>query len=424
VLLVTTGEKYYDEKVWSVIDEEQAFKPLAVLLNKIDLLPQPGDRQAIAEDLQQILKRQGLNGAQVYRLHGAFHAADVERRGAQPADGDQFDELTAWIQRGLLQADIEGIKRRQATAVVEHLHRQVHAIMPGNPAAEVERATAGAHAEIGRWTESLLAGYDRALLGIESALRPVITVAAHERFNGLFRAYLAVVDGARFGLRWLLKTLLGRADRSVRDVLIRGLSGTQSRLEGSWADARSAICQAFARSGLPSIVLEDRLSELSAEQLTQRLESAVVQLAEDPHTWALKPRPIRLAAFNFVAAVLPIAFLCVVGWRLGVEFYYARYASAPALVSHALALLVLGMLALHGLSAILFPIDPAGACRRIRERLGQLIAVETAEWLEEPMAAFRNELLADCRGLSDRLGALRGDLQRLGESGDSASGSS
>lgn len=413
VLLVTSSEKYYDEKVWSVIDEEQAFKPFAVLLNKIDLHPHLADRQAIADDLGQILSRQGLDGARVYPLHAAFHAQAGEQHAAHLAEGDQFEDLTAWIQQGLLEADIERIKSRQAAAVVGHLQRQVWTLMPANPAADVERARADTQAATEQWLEQLGAGYDRAFGDIESAIRPAITVAGHERFSGLFRAYLAVVDGARFGLRWLLATCLHRPQRSLSDLLARGLSGPSSGLETTWPNTRSAICQAFAHHHLPSVALESRLTELSGEQLARGIESAVLELAEEPGAWAVRRSQVGLRVFNFFAAALPVGFLCWVGWRLSVEFYFARYHQGPPLIWHALALGVLLMLALHGVSGLLFPTSAAKVAKRVRQQLRQRIREQIVGWLEPPLDSYRHDLLADCRSLSDRLSAIRSHQQEL-----------
>ena len=160
VLYVFSPEKYIEERTWSVLREEQAFSASAAILNKIDQVAAPEERELIVSDLRRHFASVGLADVRIFQTSALAHVPDQQAQDGQLEQTDQpnhIDQtacatdrpvdddtgaLRAFLERELQASDVAQIRRTQQERVVTHLSSLVDRFAPEETLAHIEEVAA------------------------------------------------------------------------------------------------------------------------------------------------------------------------------------------------------------------------------------------------------------------------------------------
>jgi hypothetical protein len=142
VLYVGSQEKYHDKLGWDMFVEQRRRRAFAFVLNKWDRCLHPG---AVGirpdEDLLRDLKAEGFENPLLFRTcaqHWVDHPLG-QNNGQPPVEGEQFRDLTRWLELGLTRMEIEAIKARGVSQLLKQLEETIRSICPPDLSDSVER---------------------------------------------------------------------------------------------------------------------------------------------------------------------------------------------------------------------------------------------------------------------------------------------
>src|SRR5579885_2699166 len=132
VLYVGSQEKYHDKLGWELFLEQRQRRAFAFVLNKWDRCTQAGAGGLRPdEDLLHDLKQEGFDDPLLFRTcaqHWVERATgDGDRK---PPEGEQFAELVRWLELGLDRLEIEAIKARGVSQLLEQLQQALNQAAP------------------------------------------------------------------------------------------------------------------------------------------------------------------------------------------------------------------------------------------------------------------------------------------------------
>jgi hypothetical protein len=174
VLYVGSQEKYHDKLGWELFLQQRQRRAFAFVLNKWDRCVHSGAAGLRPdEDLLQDLKEEGFNNPLLFRTNAQYwvdkhagtvtqgneprpcevletseagsHAAPVAQVAQvapplpPPPEGEQFAELTHWLEMGLSRLEIEAIKARGVSQLLSHLDRTLRSACPPDLSAVADR---------------------------------------------------------------------------------------------------------------------------------------------------------------------------------------------------------------------------------------------------------------------------------------------
>jgi energy-coupling factor transporter ATP-binding protein EcfA2 len=124
VLYVGSQEKYHDHLGWELFLQQRQRRAFAFVLNKWDrCVSTSATGLRPDEDLLNDLKGEGFENPLIFRTC-AQHWVDKANGDGQaqpPVEGEQFAELTQWLEAGLTRLEIEAIKARGVSQLLEQL---------------------------------------------------------------------------------------------------------------------------------------------------------------------------------------------------------------------------------------------------------------------------------------------------------------
>src|SRR5262245_10331093 len=155
VLYVGSQEKYHDKLGWDLFLQHRRRRAFAFVLNKWDRCLNPRESGVRPDDdLLSDLKAEGFQEPLLFRtcaqywvdrmgaseVNGAGHdggsaLAVAPAPPAPPAalivpEGEQFEQLTSWLELGLNRLEIEAIKARGVSQLLKHLEQALEAACP------------------------------------------------------------------------------------------------------------------------------------------------------------------------------------------------------------------------------------------------------------------------------------------------------
>jgi hypothetical protein len=214
VLYVGSQEKYHDKLGWDLFLHQRRRRAFAFVLNKWDRCQQVGTSglrpdEDLARDLQAVgfknplIFRTCANrwlDSQVDATAGSNGAAEG-RLPPPPPDlpaGEQFAELSHWLEMGLTRLEVEAIKARGVSQMLKHLEQALTEASPpdlSESAAKTKAAWVGILTEESNsMTEVLLDTLDPFQREIEHHF----TLEGQRRFRGMMAAYLFLFNRAKY----------------------------------------------------------------------------------------------------------------------------------------------------------------------------------------------------------------------------------
>jgi hypothetical protein len=301
VIYVFTPEKYWDERVWSVIREEQRFSSCLAVLNKADLAAPEAVEKAV-EEIRRRFGELGKPDIAVLRVCAARHVprSDGSLPVADEALVDEFPSLRAYIEHELREGDIARMRREQRVRVVENLSQQVERILPEGLGERLEALGTQAGVLVDTATEKLSTAFAERLAVVEAEAAPLVAIRRHQAFHGPFRVWLGVSDLFSYGIPRLVRKLRSIGGTSSIDIAAMLGSGPVDRLDETLVWAGSQLRDAIFSSGLPVERWRSIVDQTSGAQLLSSLGEELQARYDE----AASARSLRLRVVAQVASIL------------------------------------------------------------------------------------------------------------------------
>src|SRR4029077_6976160 len=136
-------------------------RAFAFVLNKWDRCTHGNGALRPDEDLQRDLREQGFQAPLLFRTCAQLWVDRAKGNGQSAAapEGEQFTELIHWLEMGLTRLEIEAIKARGVTQLLQQLQQTLASVSPPDltgAAAKTQSAWAGLLAEEASATADIL----------------------------------------------------------------------------------------------------------------------------------------------------------------------------------------------------------------------------------------------------------------------------
>jgi len=403
VLYVFSPEKYLEERTWSVLREERCFSVSAAVLNKSDRLSED-ELERVTKDLRARFAEVGLPDIRIFRTSARAHLGE-----AQPGPVDEFEQLRAFIEKELEEAEVMRMLRAQQARVLEHFEAEIDEIAPSAMLDRLSEAAVEASTRADAASSSLATALAPELHAIETDLAPLAIIKQHERFYGPFRTWLTISDFFRFGLSSLVQRLLGHKRYGPQDIADRLLARSRrSQVEDTLRAESRAVQDLLYSRGLPITRWHEHSGNAETDAGDALAEVASeIRAHFDARASAAAERGGRVVhVASLVGGVVPGAFVLGALWVMTRDLVAGQYAGLP-LLGHLLAMCALFFVVLQMVIAVFLPATRdlgVGVCSAaIRVVVGKL----TSQWF----ARYKQDVEADLDDLHRPITELRERLK-------------
>ncbi|HEX4591331.1 MAG TPA: GTPase, partial [Gemmataceae bacterium] len=198
VLYVGSQEKYHDQIGWDLFRQQRRRRAFAFILNKWDRCVAGDGGSATGlrpdEDLLRDLCGQGFEHPLLFRTAAQYWLDQASQNGQAPPPppGEQFQELSHWLELGLTRLEIEAVKARGVGQLLVQCSAALRSACPPD-LTEAARRTREAWekilaAEADTFADVLLTTLDPNQQEIEHHFR----LEGQRRFRGLMAGYLSL----------------------------------------------------------------------------------------------------------------------------------------------------------------------------------------------------------------------------------------
>jgi hypothetical protein len=201
VLYVGSQEKYHDRLGWELFLQQRKRRAFAFVLNKWDRCShQAASGLRPDEDLLRDLESEGFQSPLLFRTCAQLWIDGASNNGEPPnlPEGEQFRDLTHWLEMGLTRLEIEAIKARGVSQLLQHMQQALDAVSPPDLTETAERTRA---AWIAPLAEEAAATSDVLLDTLEPYQREIehhFALEEQRRFHGIMAGYLHLFTRLRY----------------------------------------------------------------------------------------------------------------------------------------------------------------------------------------------------------------------------------
>ncbi|MBL8797764.1 MAG: 50S ribosome-binding GTPase [Planctomycetia bacterium] len=201
VIYVGSSEKYHDSIGHEIFKQQRKRRAFGFVLNKWDRCLH-NNTQGLRpdEDWLNDLKNEGFTQPRFFRTvaqHWVDKANGVSENGELPP-GEQFLELTEWLEQGLNRLEIDAIKVRGINLTFEQLERALHETAPPD-LTDISARTRTSWEKL--LDDEAHASADVLLNTLEPYQREIehhFTVECYRRFRGLMSGYLTLITKIKY----------------------------------------------------------------------------------------------------------------------------------------------------------------------------------------------------------------------------------
>jgi len=208
VLYVGSQEKYHDVIGWKLFLEHRRRRAFAFVLNKWDRCVHAGATGLRPdEDLLRDLESQGFQKPLLFRTCSQ-RWVDVAASGngeAMPRhkpedlpEGEQFQELVNWLEMGLSRLEIEAIKARGVSQMLQHLHETLNSIKPPDLAEVAERTRLAWFKPLAEEATTMTGVLLNTLEPYQREIELHFALEGQRRFRGPMGGYLSLVTRIQY----------------------------------------------------------------------------------------------------------------------------------------------------------------------------------------------------------------------------------
>jgi hypothetical protein len=200
VLYVGSQEKYHDKLGWELFLQQRKRRAFAFVLNKWDrCLHAATSGLRPDEDLLRDLRAEGFQDPLLFRTNAQRWVDEAAGRadGAAP-EGEQFRELVRWLELGLTRLEIEAIKARGVSQLLQHLLQALEAVRPpelAEPAARTQAEWKQTVDDEARTTADVLLN---TLEPFQREIEHHFALQGQQRFHGMMAGYLYLFTRVKY----------------------------------------------------------------------------------------------------------------------------------------------------------------------------------------------------------------------------------
>ncbi len=195
VLYVGSQEKYHDKLGWELFRQQRKRRAFAFVLNKWDRCVRASATGLRPDqDLLRDLEEEGFHNPLLFRTCAQCWVDRSDGNG-QPSvpEGEQFPDLVKWLEEGLSRLEVEAIKARGVSQLLDHVVQALAAVCPPDLGEAAEKVRAA----WGRSLDEEAAATAQVLLNtLEPYQREIehhFALEGQRRFRGMMAAYLNVL---------------------------------------------------------------------------------------------------------------------------------------------------------------------------------------------------------------------------------------
>jgi hypothetical protein len=371
VLYVGSQEKYHDKLGWELFLHQRKRRAFAFVLNKWDRCLHGGGGVRPDDDLLRDLRTAGFQDPLLFRTCAQLWVDNSQASALPPAglpDGEQFQDLVRWLELGLSRLEIEAIKARGVSQLLQHAQEVLESARPpdlDDVAARTRAAWEGALAEEAAADAAVLLN---TLDPYQREIEHHFALEGQRRFHGLMAGYLHLVTRLRYvgsSLRTRLPFLPRPADAAPAAWDLAAFSRACSGMAGARSlDARNkALANRLLveadHQGFPLELLTEPTEKAAELDWRQRHAQTLIEVLQHVEgAWA-KPTGVRRGvqtALTWLADWLPPLALLAACVRLLWRYFVGE--TLPSLTDFLVPLVVLLMVlvVLHLLIVRLLPL--------------------------------------------------------------------
>lgn len=397
VLYVGSQEKYHDRLGWELFLQQRKRRAFAFVLNKWDRCTHPSASGLRPDaDLLRDLQSQGFQSPLLFRTCAQLWVDRASSNGESSPnvpEGEQFQELTDWLAMGLTRLEIEAIKARGVSQLLQHMQQGLSAASPPDLRDIAERTRA---AWLDPLTEEAAATSDVLLNTLEPYQREIehhFALEEQRRFHGIMAWYLHLFTRAKY-VGSTLRDRIPFMPRSQSNVetpatwdLTTFIKACSDVAGNRHLDARgkalaNKLLVEADHQDFPLDVLNEPMEARSALDWRQRYAGILNEVLQQVEREWSKPTGLRRVTQavvvwlgNWVPPIALLAALIVLLWR----YFNPTAENAvlhPADALLPLLVLLIVLVILHLLITLLLPLRWPAIRGEFRRRLEERIEQE------------------------------------------------
>jgi energy-coupling factor transporter ATP-binding protein EcfA2 len=450
VLYVGSQEKYHDQIGWKLFLEHRRRRAFAFVLNKWDRCMHAGASGVRPdEDLLRDLESQGFRKPLLFRtcsqrwvdLAGQLgqsvlpasseNGVQLNPANQKPADlpeGEQFQDLLHWLEMGLTRLEIEAIKARGVSQMLQHLHQTLNAIKPPDLTDVAERTRSAWVKPLAEEARAMTEVLLNTLEPYQHEIEMHFALEGQRRFRGPMAGYLSLITRLQYagsGLRDRFSIRPRSKDKNKPGpswdlaVFTRACSeSAASRQMDSRVRALSNRLLVEAdRQGFPVDLLNgpvEEVTRLDWRTLHARSLSEVLQQVEQVWSKPVGSKRYLHGTLMFLANWLPLtlfmASLLVVLWRFfGVTSNGESHGHIADFFLPMVVLLVV-LIIMHVLISLLLPLRWSSIRDEFMKQLEQRLTQE----LESAYTPAPGEVVKALQAERNQVEALAAQSKEVG----------
>jgi hypothetical protein len=398
VLYVGSQEKYHDKLGWELFLHHRHRRAFAFVLNKWDRCVHKGAAgMRPDEDLLLDLKGEGFDNPLLFRTC-AQHWVDRTRADGQaeasPTGGEQFPDLVRWLELGLSRLEIEAIKARGVSQLLQELQKTLESACPPDLVEAAERTQAVWERTV---AEEAATDAEVLLNTLEPYQREIehhFALQRQRHFRGLMGGYLGLINRMKYAGSTLRDRIpfLPRAQARVETPSSWDLASfsqacsvaaSERQLDARGRALANRLLVQADESGFPLTLLTEPTENAAKIDWRQRYAQILTEvLGKVEHEWA-KPRGLRRlvqGGIVLLADWLPlVALLAAIAVPLWRYFMVDNYQPQLSHFLLPLVVLLLVLVFLHVLIALFLPLRWVAIRGEFQRQLEGRLGTELAQ---------------------------------------------
>lgn len=307
VIWVGSQEKYHDALVWQQFLEQRKRRASVFVMNKWDRCLHAGaEGLRPDDDLLRDLKEQGFEKPILFRTNAQHWVdkANGDAQVAEPPEGEQFPDLVNWLEAGLNRLEIEAIKARGISQLLEQLEKSLGEAAPPDLAEVAQRTRSVWERTLGEEAAAIADVLLNTLQPYQNEIEHHFTVESQKRFRGPMSLYLSLFNrlkyvGSTLGDRFSLLPKASSQQPTTPTWDLTEFTRACTSVAGERAlDARG---KALANrllvqgddQGFPVTLLTDRTESASRIDWRQRFAQSLVEVLEEVEGQWSRPRGLK-----------------------------------------------------------------------------------------------------------------------------------
>jgi hypothetical protein len=378
VLYVGSQEKYHDKLGWDLFLQQRKRRAFAFVLNKWDRCQHPGASGLRPDqDLLKDLEEEGFQSPLIFRTcaqywvdHPWQNDGQVHTNGTPPVQGEQFLDLVRWLEHGLKRLEIEAIKARGVSQLLQSLEETLETVRPPDLTAVAGQVRA-------TWTEILAAEAKTDSQVLLNTLEPFqneieyhFATQRQRKFKNLMGTYLYWFNrfkyaGSSFRVQIPFLPKLGPTPAAEKEWNLSNFTqacssaAAEQHLDSRNKALANRLLLAADAQGFPLKLLTEATEAAAKLDWRARHAQAMSEiLSRVEHSWS-KPtgtRQLIQVVIVFLADWLPLLACGVMGVSLLWQYTVSGRNFALGDLLLPLIVMFMVMVVLHVLIAIVLPL--------------------------------------------------------------------